>query len=296
MKDFMNNNDLHDVDTISAKFTWCNNKRGSARILERLDRCLLNSKALELINIPSVRHLEIIASDHSPIVLKLFHQQFQNSRIRKFEDVWLSYPAATSVVRKSWAKPVKGDHMEVVNRKMSRVLKALYFWSKAKHQKLEELKETLIKEIKELQQEEAFELLFLDSKSLLFKYKVKEFDFTLSRLNTWWKQRAKAKWMKEGDVSSSFFRAFANGRRNGDSIKQLMNEEGELTEDPACMRIFYQFFCKKWEYRDSDLSNWPFNGKVLKNEDCKMLEADFTIEEVEKVIEELGNNFSPGLV
>ncbi|KAI0493805.1 hypothetical protein KFK09_023930 [Dendrobium nobile] len=205
-------------------------------------------------------------------------------------------PPVIGVVRRSWAKPVIGDDMEAVNKKMSRVLKALFFWSKDKHQKLEELKETLRKEIEELQQDEASELLFSDSKSLLLISKVKEFNCTLARLNTWWKKRAKAKWMKEGDVNSSFFHAFANGRRNGNSIKQLLNEEGELTEDPACIRrSFYHFFCKKWEYRNSDLSNWPLNRNVLKTEDCNMLESVLTMEEVEKVIEEFGNNISPGL-
>ncbi|XP_020684934.2 uncharacterized protein LOC110101395 [Dendrobium catenatum] len=265
MKAFMNNNDLHDVGTIGAKFTWCNNKKGSARILEKLDICLLNSKALELIFIPSVRHLEGIASVHCPIVLKLFNQHVQKPRFRKFEDIWLSYAASTAVVKKYWDKPVKGDDMEAVNKKMAR-------------------------------QEEASEDLFSDSKALLLISKVREFNCTRARLSTLWKQRAKAKWMKEGDVNSSFFHAFANGRRNNNSIKQMLNEEGELTEDPASIRsIFYQFFCNKWEYRNSDLNNWPLNKNVLKTEDCKMLESVFTLEEVEKVIKEFGNNIAPGL-
>ncbi|KAL0921287.1 hypothetical protein M5K25_008346 [Dendrobium thyrsiflorum] len=37
---FMNNNDLHEVGFVGPKFTWCNNKCGGGRILERLDRCL----------------------------------------------------------------------------------------------------------------------------------------------------------------------------------------------------------------------------------------------------------------
>ncbi|XP_020683952.1 uncharacterized protein LOC110100684 [Dendrobium catenatum] len=249
---------------------------------------MLNSKALELVSLAAMRHLSRIASDHCPIVLKLFQQQVHKSRFRKFEDVWISYAAATSVIRNLWAKFIRGDDMEALNKKMSRVLKALFFWSKAKHQNLEVLKEKLKKEIEDLQQEEASSLLFSNSEVLILKSKVNEFNFTLVRLNTWWKQRAKAKWMKEGEVNTSFFHAFANGRRNGNSIKQIRNEDGVLTEDQDCIRRnFFQFFSKKWKYRDCILYNWPMNENILKHEDCGILDVELKLEEVEKVINEL---------
>ncbi|XP_020682306.1 uncharacterized protein LOC110099480 [Dendrobium catenatum] len=240
MKAFMNRNDLHDVGILGSKFRWCNNKSGSVWILERLDRCMLNSKALELIN-------------QEAVSCSLGGQEFLG-------------------------KTSEGSDMEALNKKLSRVLKALFFWSKAKHQKLEELKESLKVEIEELQS------------------KAKEFNCTLARLNTWWRQRAIVKWMKEGDSNSTFFYAFANGRRNGNSIKQLKNDDGELIEDPVIIRsIFYQFFYIKWKHREYQLENWPSNGNILKQEDCEILEAIFSVEEVEKVIGELGKNISLGV-
>ncbi|XP_020703317.1 uncharacterized protein LOC110114704 [Dendrobium catenatum] len=222
MKVFMNNNDLHDIGIIGAKFTWCNNKSGSARIVERLDRCMMNSKALEL-------------------------QQVHKSRFRKFEDVWISYAAATSVIKNSWAKL-----------------------------------DNLRKEIENLQQEEASDLLFPDNKALILRTKVKEFNSTLARLNTWWKQRAKSKWMKEGDVNTSFIHAFTNGRRNRNTIKKLRKEEGELVEDQYCLRRnFFQFFCKKWKYKDCILEYWPMNENILKHEECEILDSEVKLEEVE---------------
>ncbi|KAI0513662.1 hypothetical protein KFK09_009692 [Dendrobium nobile] len=251
MKAFMIRNDLHDVDYIGSRFTWCNNKSGSARILERLDRCLLNSIALNQINQPIVRHLSRITSDHCPIVFKMFDQIIQKTKLQRFEDVWLSYSAATSIVKFSWAKPVKGNDMEVLNKKFSRVLKALFFWSKAKHQRLEDVKSVLKAEIDEIQLEEDRDLQFSDDRNRLLRTKISEFNCTLARLNTWWRQRAKAKWMKEGDSNSKFFLAFANGRRNNNHIKQLKNVKGELIEDPERIRsCFYDFFYKKWDQRD----------------------------------------------
>ncbi|KAI0499519.1 hypothetical protein KFK09_017723 [Dendrobium nobile] len=46
MKECLLINVLFDVGFIGPKFTWCNNKSGGARILERLDRCFINTVAL----------------------------------------------------------------------------------------------------------------------------------------------------------------------------------------------------------------------------------------------------------
>ncbi|KAI0524784.1 hypothetical protein KFK09_004170 [Dendrobium nobile] len=51
MLNFMNDNDLHDVGIVGPGYTWCNNKIGGGRILERLDRCLLNTLAINSIQV-----------------------------------------------------------------------------------------------------------------------------------------------------------------------------------------------------------------------------------------------------
>ncbi|KAI0530840.1 hypothetical protein KFK09_000388 [Dendrobium nobile] len=109
-------------------------------------------------------------------------------------------------------------------------------------------------------------------------------------------QNSASKVIKEGDSNFTFFHAFANGRRNGNSIKQLKNEDGELIEDPTIIRSsFFQIFCSKWKYRKCQLVNWPPIENILKQEECEILEAIFSLEEVDKVIRELGNNISHGV-
>ncbi|XP_020705670.1 uncharacterized protein LOC110116444 [Dendrobium catenatum] len=75
MKSFITCNDLHEVESIGPMFTWCNNKKGVERILEKLDMCLLNSADMNLSQRMVVRHLARITSDHSPILLNLLVQQ-----------------------------------------------------------------------------------------------------------------------------------------------------------------------------------------------------------------------------
>ncbi|XP_020694159.1 uncharacterized protein LOC110108013 [Dendrobium catenatum] len=122
---FMNQGDFHNIGVISPKYTWCNNKKGGGHIFERLDRCLLNSSALESIQIPVVRHLAKIASYHYPII-----------------------------VANSWNKKTGGDAFQCLNLKFKSAMREVFFWSKAKHIELNTLKEQLKKEIYDLQIEE----------------------------------------------------------------------------------------------------------------------------------------------
>ncbi|KAI0513487.1 hypothetical protein KFK09_009511 [Dendrobium nobile] len=108
MISFMNENDLHDISYVGPRFTWCNNKIGGGRILERLDRCLLNTLALNCLQVAVVRHLPRTSSDHRPIVLKIFDTFAKKRDILKFEDVWISYKASAHIIARVWEKKFNG--------------------------------------------------------------------------------------------------------------------------------------------------------------------------------------------
>ncbi|KAI0508026.1 hypothetical protein KFK09_014160 [Dendrobium nobile] len=125
MKYFMTNSDFHDVRSIGPRFTWCNNKEGASRIWERVDRCLVNSVALQKLPLALTRHLERVASDHSQIVFKLDERVRINLKNIKIEDTWRSYPAARSIVNHSWKKNDFGDECMILQRKLNRTLKSV---------------------------------------------------------------------------------------------------------------------------------------------------------------------------
>ncbi|KAL0916227.1 hypothetical protein M5K25_013720 [Dendrobium thyrsiflorum] len=144
-----------------------------------------------------------------------------------------------------------------------RALKAIFFWSKSKHENLNILKDRLKKEILELQEEEADRGLS-DVKIYLLKSKVLELNSTLGRLNTWWRQRAKVKWIEEGDTNSKFFHAFASARRNSNQINQIKDNKGNLVEDQSLIKdVFYELFIDKWKERRCVLRGWPPTSHVL---------------------------------
>lgn len=73
--------------------------------------------------------------------------------------------------------------------------------SKLKHLTLHVLKETLKKEILELQEEEVDRGGLSDVNLCLLKLKVLELNSTLGHLHTCWRQREQIKWIEEGDIN-----------------------------------------------------------------------------------------------
>ncbi|XP_020693550.1 uncharacterized protein LOC110107604 [Dendrobium catenatum] len=163
-----------------------------------------------------------------------------------FEDVWVSYPASITVVRRYWGKSLDGNLMEVLNIKFQRSLRSLYFWSKVKVYDLSRLKEKFKKEIADLQLEEANDGCLSDEKLMVLRSKVNEFNTTLDQLNTWLRKRAKVKWLEDGDKNSMFFHIVVNGRRNENFINQV-DEEGNMVDDPKSVEeIFFKAFSNNW--------------------------------------------------
>lgn len=61
--------DLRDLGYIGSPFTWCNNREGNHRILERLDPFLANSLWFELFPLSLVCNGQVAYSDHCLIWL-----------------------------------------------------------------------------------------------------------------------------------------------------------------------------------------------------------------------------------
>ncbi|XP_028550195.1 uncharacterized protein LOC114579526 [Dendrobium catenatum] len=242
----MNDNDYHDVGVVSPRYTWFNNKVGIGRILERLNRYLLNSMALQNIHIAVVRHLARVASDHCPIVLKLFEVSIRMRRYIKFEEVWLSFKTLAHIVSKGGKKKYVGDDLEILNKKCKRTLNDLFYWSKNKLKDFSSEKDRLKAEILLLQDEEARNGWMDEENIWQLKSKVKELNVIFNCLNTWWKQRAKVKWVVEGDSNTKFFHSYANARRNANWVSKVKNSDGLITDDPREVEeVFFRFFQEK---------------------------------------------------
>ncbi|XP_020673784.1 uncharacterized protein LOC110093290 [Dendrobium catenatum] len=162
-----------------------------------------------------------MASNHCLILLNLMDFKPINRKVLRFEEVWTTIPASIVVVKNSWEKKVSGDPSQAINQKLKRILRNLYYWSKAKFKSLNLSKVEPKSEVLRLQELETADGLILDQLQWELKIKLEELNSVMTRLDTWWKQRSKVKWIVEGDSNSKFFQAYASGRRNGNFIHKI---------------------------------------------------------------------------
>lgn len=296
--EFMHSNDLHDLNCSGPKFTWTNNKQGNSKIWVRLDRMLLNSAATNIFPLARTKHLNRIASDHCPLLLIADdYNHPRGNRWIKFEDIWLSYPTCWKIVKSKWDKTDFGNNAEILDRKCKRTLKALFHWSRNMLKELGTKKLLLEKEICHLQTTECSSGGLSPEQEKLMCNKVIELNSILARISGWWRQRAKARWITEGDTNSHFFHSVASGRRRTNHIANIRINGMDIDDPVIIQREFMHFFINKWQKSDATLLNWPIfaAGPAIEQHNAHLLCAEISMEEVWAAVRSMGTNRSPGL-
>ncbi|PKA64795.1 hypothetical protein AXF42_Ash016826 [Apostasia shenzhenica] len=198
----------------------------------RLDRVCFNSVALSALPGSAVTHLTRIGSDHCPLLVQGRNLEFKlQGDILKFEDVWLEEEGSKEIVVREWHKPAHGSPPTILNHKFTRTLRALKFWSREKFGDIHARAKDLESRIAELQLREFSGTGLNDSELDCLLQLIVDYNTTLSRLETWWLQRAKVKWAKCGDRNSFFSHKAATCRKRINHIHRLVGQDGEEITD-----------------------------------------------------------------
>ena len=102
-----------------------------------------------------------------------------------------------------------------------------------------------------------------------------------------WMQRARANWLKKGDRNTSFFHNYATKRRKKNTIKGLIDQNGELQEDVGVMcnivhNYFENLFSK--EVGEVEQNILADVHRRVSPEMNTLLNAPFSREEVKKAL------------
>ncbi|PKA47714.1 putative mitochondrial protein [Apostasia shenzhenica] len=256
----------------------------------RLDRVCFNSAALSALPGSVVTHLTRIGSDHCPLLVQGRNLEFKpQGGILKFEDVWLEEEGSKEIVVREWHKPGHGSPPAILNHKFARTLRALKIWSREKFGDIHARAKDLESRIAELQLRESSGTGLNDSE---------DYNTTLSRLETWWLQRAKVKWAKCGDRNSSFFHKAATCRKRTNHIHRLVGQDGEeITDKEGIQAALVGHFSSKWRPPIASLPELsiPPPRATITQEDALRIGSPVSNEEIVTAINSLGNNKAPGI-
>lgn len=113
-----------------------------------------------------------------------------------------------------------------------------------------------------------------------------------------WQRRGGETWLLKGDSNTSYFHGIANGRKRKCQIAALEDGERIITDHKEIKKHVEDYYKELFGKEDRGAIElnpdiWKDRGKLTEN-DRQILEATFTMEEVEKTVQKMKPNTAPG--
>lgn len=239
-----------------------------------------------------VTHLPFLASDHAPLYVQLSPEVGQNRGRRpfRFEAAWLNHPSFKDLLEVSWNRELQTPIA------LNEVKDKLKQWNRDVFRDVQKKKDTLMREIKAVQDE----LELNQSDSMLRKEEelLKEFEEILEQEEILWFQKSREKWIALGDRNTTYFHTSTIIRRRHNRIEMLRNnEENWVSDSQELEKLAVEYYQRLYSLQDVPLAveSLPQGGFVqLAREDLLALNKPFTATEVEVAVRSMGSYKTPG--
>ncbi|KAJ9539609.1 hypothetical protein OSB04_026115 [Centaurea solstitialis] len=288
---FIEDGGLVEIPLIGRRFTRISD---DGIKFSKLDRFLSNQSFVSSWKLLGVRALERKGSDHMPLMLSEDLKDF-GPKPFKFFNAWLSEDSLEAIVRESWNCEVRSsDPDRVLRDKFKQAKVKIKAWSVEHFGALENKIVGARNECNNL-----------EAKAEQSGWSDREREKWLESRKRWLdleekksgilRQKAKLKWLLEGDENSKFFHTTIKFREKKNAMRGL-EVNGEWVEDPERLKLHvFNFFKNKFS---RDLEEKPsFNSsktKKISRDDAIFLEAPFDEAEVWNAIRDCGSSKSPG--
>ncbi|XP_026399788.1 uncharacterized protein LOC113295676 [Papaver somniferum] len=104
--DWMEENSLFEADSLGSKFTWTNGQSGVRRIINKLDRAIINEPWLTKFSNWRCKALPREVSDHSTLIGYPFVSPRPRRAPFRIQKMWFTHPDFLRMVEASWNAPV----------------------------------------------------------------------------------------------------------------------------------------------------------------------------------------------
>jgi hypothetical protein len=185
------------------------------------------------------------------------------------------------------------DKAKMITSKFKNLRKVLRIWQKnfsSLRKNLEHVK-AILSLLEIIEESRDLTVLEWNFKNLL----ITKLNQLLDQQRTYWKQRGKIKWIKEGDAGTKLFHANATLKHRNNLIAQLEKDNGEIVLNHAEKELVL------WEAFKERLGKTEFTSMAFNldfflqaNHDLAWIEDPFTKEEIDAVVRSLPNDKAPG--
>ncbi|RVW98458.1 Transposon TX1 uncharacterized 149 kDa protein [Vitis vinifera] len=209
--------------------------------------------------------------------------------------MWLQHPNFKENFR-NWWSGFQGNGWEghKFMRRLQYVKAKLKEWNKFSFGELNEKKKSILNDLANFDVIE--QVRGLTSELLSQRASRKgELEELILREEIHWRQKARVKWVKEGDCNPKFFHKVANGRRNRKYIKELENERGLVLKNAESITEEILLYFEKL-YASPIGESWSVEGldcSPISEKSALWLDSPFTEEEISKAIFQLDRDKAP---
>nr|XP_027066014.1 uncharacterized protein LOC113691883 [Coffea arabica] len=292
---FMSLAGVGDAGFSGSRYTWCNNRQGMARVWRRLDRLLINSAAMRMESDFTVRHLGKDPSDHAPLLLSAVTRLDGKPLPFHFLNVWTTKPGFLDVVKQCWSGSLPGSPLKVLSEKLRKTKQALRQWSRSSFR-------DIFLEIQSAEQKVVEAELAHDDnpseKLLIQLHKARvRLRNALVVEEEFWKQKARVKWLADGDRNMAFFHSVVTERRRKSVIHRIRRTNGDWVDDEAsicneAVSFFQGLFTEEVGRASSDMLE--VIPRVINDQDNSGLREIPSMDQVKEVLFSMDGDSAAG--
>ncbi|KAK5836733.1 hypothetical protein PVK06_012533 [Gossypium arboreum] len=123
-------------------------------------------------------------------------------------------------------------------------------------------------------------------------------DFLYAREESYWAQRSRSKWLREGDRNIRYFHAKATGRLKKNNIAKLKDAEGKwVTNRKDISKVAKDYFVRLFRSngQNANIQEMGYIQECITRETNEWLNMDYTEKEVLQAIKQMDPNKAPGI-
>ncbi|XP_020264999.1 uncharacterized protein LOC109840677 [Asparagus officinalis] len=291
-RNFVTSASLIDLPLSGRAFTWSNKRLNPS--MARLDRFLLSPDWDKEFPLCIQCSPPSMGSDHCPIVLDSGGFKHGPSFFI-FERSWFHNPDFIPFINTSWNSfQCKGNPLDVFIMKLKLLKRMIKWWKKNILGSISSRKADILSKIN------SFDLLeeqrpLSDSEFIERKSLQSSFSSIIKEEETYWHQRSRIQWLKEGDSNTSFFHKTATFHKKANYITSITHEGRELTREHDISKAFFDYYYSLFGQSNRNLSSIDWSS-LYPDQDLNLssLEEPFSEVEIKNAVFGMNPNKAPG--
>ncbi|GJW39228.1 RNA-directed DNA polymerase, eukaryota, reverse transcriptase zinc-binding domain protein [Tanacetum coccineum] len=287
--------EVDDINYTGLFYTWIKSpSKPETIILKKLDRAMVNSEFIDVYGSAYARFHPFLISDHSPVVIHLPNTLERKKKSFKFSNFVVDKADFLDVVKKEWKCECNGYLMYKLVKKIKRVKIPLnnLTWKKGNlFQNVRKLEEELKRTQVDVEANPNCKVVKEKLSEVL-----QEYNEALNDDEKLLAQKAKVKWLSEGDKNTKYFHNVVKSIMHSNRSMRVCDDKGNWFEGDDVadqfVKHFERFLGNNGDTKQIDNPDTLFLNKLSKNE-AEFMVKEITDKEIKEAMFGNGNDKAP---